>query len=59
MVAAVFLRKAQQMGAEPFGMAETAARRFSTLDAWTAYPWIENFSSAKISAEVTLNRTGA
>jgi len=50
---------AQRMGAEPFGIAETAAGQFYTLDQWIDFNWKEKFSKAQVNAEVTLKRTGA
>lgn len=52
------IEKAQQLKAEPFGIAEAAAGKFSTLDAWSSYNWMEKFSQADVSVEVSLRRTG-
>lgn len=52
-------RAAQQMGAEPFGIAEKAAARFATLDEWVAFNWRERFQTARLEVELFFAHSGA
>lgn len=52
-------RAAQQMGAEPFGIAEKAAARFATLDEWVAFNWRERFQAAQLDVELFFAHSGA
>lgn len=40
--------RCQEMGAEPFGFAEVAARNFATLEAWQNYDWRRKFEQAQV-----------
>ena len=50
---------AQQMGAEPFGIAEKAAVHFATMDEWRAFNWRERFQSADLEVELRFAHSGA
>lgn len=49
----------QQMGADPFGFAERAARKFPTLNDWIAFDWDKKFSEAEIEINISLARSEA
>lgn len=46
------ISRAQDMGAEPFGFAETAARNFLTQEKWRDYNWRERFRHAQIEIKL-------
>ena len=52
-------RTAQQMGAEPFGIAEKAAAHFTTVGDWVAYNWRERFQEARLEVELHFSHSGA
>ncbi len=43
---------AQDMGAEPFGFAEVAARNFATLEQWQDYDWKREFQRAEVQIKL-------
>jgi len=47
-------QKCQSLQCEPFGIAETAAAQFATLEEWTAYNWREAFARSEITVEVQI-----
>lgn len=53
------IHSAQQMGAEPFGFAEAAARSFLTLEKWTAYDWRIRFKSAGVEIKLSFAQADA
>lgn len=53
------IQAAQQMGADPFGFAERAARKFLTLNDWIAFNWREKFSQAEVIINISFAKTGA
>ena len=48
------IRTAQRMGVEPFGFAEAAARRFSTLEDWVSFGWKQRYLSATVDVDISL-----
>lgn len=42
----------RQAGAEPFGFADRAASKFSTLEKWNEYGWREQFKECELNVEV-------
>lgn len=42
----------RQCGAEPFGFADRAASKFSTLEKWNGYDWRERFKECEFNVEV-------
>lgn len=53
------IRAAQDMGVEPFGFAERAARNFLTLDDWLEYDWHEQFKNAEIDIKLSFAHSDA
>lgn len=53
------ISRAQDMGAEPFGFAEKAARHFLTIDDWLAYNWRDQFKNAEIEVELHFSSSDA
>lgn len=53
------IRSAQQMGAEPFGFAEAAARSFLTLEKWINYDWRTRFQSAEVEIKLSFAQADA
>lgn len=45
----------QQMGAEPFGFAATAAAAFLTVHDWTQFDWLSHFKSSQINVSVQIH----
>ena len=42
------------MKAEPFQFAETAARRFPTLEKWSKFLWTDKFVASDVEVDVRL-----
>lgn len=55
---ATLIHDCQAIGTEPFGLAEIAAARFTTVDDWLAYNWRERFARAGIEIKVSVYRVG-
>ena len=53
------IHKAQSCGAEPFGFAKIAARKFPTIQKWLEYGWASAYENADISVTVSLTRWDA
>lgn len=53
------LERCQSMGVEPFGFADHAATRFTTLAQWQAYNWRERFSGAEFKIEIDITASEA
>ncbi|MBQ8505995.1 MAG: hypothetical protein IJ466_00950 [Clostridia bacterium] len=50
---------ARDMGADPFGFAEAAARDFLTLQEWLDYDWRSRFQDAEIEIKLRFSHAGA
>ena len=50
---------AQELGAEPFGFANAAARNFLTLKEWQAYDWRSHFRDAEIEIKLSVSHADA
>lgn len=46
------IESCQRLGTDPFGFAETAARRFATVPQWTAFDWHSRFPNAALNVAV-------
>lgn len=53
------IRRAQELGAEPFGFAERAARSFLTIDQWEDYNWRDRFRDAQILLKINFAQSDA
>lgn len=45
----------QQMGAEPFGFADTAAASFLAIHDWTEFDWLDRFKGSQINVSVQIH----
>ncbi len=47
----------QSLETDPFGFAEAASGRFSTLDEWRAWRWDQRYASAAVDVRITICRS--
>ena len=50
---------AQELGVEPFGFAEKAVRKFTTIAQWREFDWEESFRRAEVEIEIEFIRSDA
>ena len=53
------IQKTQQYGVEPFGFAEAAAGKFSTIGKWMAFDWKNVYRTADVEVEIAISRWDA
>ncbi len=53
------IARTQDMGAEPFGFAEIAARRFATLAQWQSYDWKRRYLDADVEIKLEFEQLNA